>query len=109
MDEGHHLVRPNKVYESQLKNLRQYVESARNSVFVSCTGSMEADSSADPRTLLDAVKGIENQAMSDEGFLSSHHKRGLGFPRQIPTAVKEFHLGHYNKETATIYYIPILW
>ena len=95
MDEGHHLTRPNKVYKSQLQSLRGYVESARNSVFVSCTGSMEADSSADPRALLDAVKGNENKALSDEGFLSSHHKRGLGFPRQRPAACAD---GAFSEE-----------
>lgn len=84
MDEGHNLVRPSRLYETQLKNLRRHVESATNTVFVSCTGSMEADSSLDPRLLLDAVKGAKNKHLSDEGFLSSHHKRGASFPLQQP-------------------------
>ena len=86
MDEGHNLTRPNRLYEVQLRNLRGYMETAVNTVFVSCTGSMEADLSSDPRTLLDAVKGIPSRGLSDEGFLSSHHKRGPSFPLQQPAA-----------------------
>lgn len=84
MDEGHHLTRPNRIYQDQLDRLRRYVESATNTTFVNCTGSMEADSAADPRALLDAVKGEANRQLSDEGFLSSHHKRGASFPLQLP-------------------------
>eukprot|EP00442_Polarella_glacialis_P017547 CAMPEP_0115086876 /NCGR_PEP_ID=MMETSP0227-20121206/22874_1 /TAXON_ID=89957 /ORGANISM="Polarella glacialis, Strain CCMP 1383" /LENGTH=809 /DNA_ID=CAMNT_0002476473 /DNA_START=82 /DNA_END=2511 /DNA_ORIENTATION=- len=85
MDEGHHLTRPNRLYAEQLNNLKLYVETARNSVFVSCTGSMAEDSADDPRKLLDVVKGEANKGLSDEGFLSSHNKRGPSFPRQLPT------------------------
>lgn len=84
MDEGHNLTRPNRLFQGQLDNLRQYMEGATNTVFVSCTGSMEADSSSDPRKLLDAVKGEQNRGLTDEGFLSSHHKRGASFPLQQP-------------------------
>ncbi|CAJ1386502.1 unnamed protein product [Effrenium voratum] len=89
MDEGHHLTRPNMIYQQQLDRLREYVESATGSVFVSCTGSMEADSASDPRMLLDAVKGQLNRQCSDEGFLSSHHKRGPSFPHQSPAPCAE--------------------
>lgn len=85
MDEGHHLTRPNKLYETQLTQLRDYVNRAKGSVFVSLTGSM-ADSVADPRKLLDVVKGESGEGLNDEGFLSSHHRRGAGFPQQCPGA-----------------------
>lgn len=84
MDEGHNLTRPNRLYQTQLDNLRKYVDTATDTVFVCCTGSMEADSSLDPRLLLDAVKGAEHRHLLDEGFLSSHHKRGASFPLQQP-------------------------
>lgn len=84
MDEGHNLTRPNRFYQAHLDTLRKHMEAATNTVFVSCTGSMEADSSMDPRLLLDAVKGTGNSGASDEGFLSSHHKRGASFPLQQP-------------------------
>lgn len=84
MDEGHNLTRPNRLYQVQLDNLREHMEDATNSIFVSCTGSMEADSSSDPRMLLDAVKGKQNRSLTDEGFLSSHHKRGRAFAWQLP-------------------------
>ena len=85
MDEGHHLVRPSKLYETQLSNLRKLVKAAKNSVFVSLTGSM-ADSASDAGDLLKVVKGIGNEALSDEGFLSSHCRRGASFPTQRPAA-----------------------
>ena len=84
MDEGHNLTRPNRLYQTQLDNLRKYVDTATDTIFVCCTGSMEADSSLDPRLLLDAVKGAEHRHLLDEGFLSSHHKRGASFPLQQP-------------------------
>jgi len=95
MDEGHHLTRPNKIYEQQLNQLRDYVQKAKGSVFVSCTGSMEADAATDPRMLLDVVKGDVNKHLTDEGFLSSHHKRGQSFPRQSPAPCAD---GIYSKD-----------
>ena len=74
MDEGHNLTRPNRLYQTQLDNVRKYVDTATDTIFVCCTGSMEADSS----------KGAEHRHLLDEGFLSSHHKRGANFPLQQP-------------------------
>ena len=72
---------PNRIYHDQIKRLRWYVGSETNMTFVKFTGSMEADSAAHPRALLDAVKGEANRQLSDEGFLPSHHQRGaIVFP-----------------------------
>ena len=85
MDEGHHLVRPSSLYETQLSNLRKLVRSAQHSVFVCLTGSM-ADSASDAGDLLKVVKGSGNEGLTDEGFLSSHCRRGASFPTQRPAA-----------------------
>ena len=85
MDEGHHLVRPSSLYETQLSNLRKLVRSAQHSVFVCLTGSM-ADSASDAGDLLKVVKGSGNEGLTDEGFLSSHRRRGASFPTQKPAA-----------------------
>ena len=39
-------------------------------------GLQMADSPIDPRFLLDAVKGAEDRALSNEGFVPSQHKHG---------------------------------
>ena len=84
MDESHHLTRPSKQYEAQLNRLRNLVETAQGSVFVALTGSMASDA-ASARDLLSVVKGsTQAQPATDEGFLSSHNRRGVGFPRQKP-------------------------
>ena len=84
MDESHHLTRPSKQYEAQLNRLRNLVETAQGSVFVALTGSMASDA-ASARDLLSVVKGsTQAQPATDEGFLSSHNRRGAGFPRQKP-------------------------
>ena len=89
MDEGHHLTRPHPLYSVQLKTLRELVYRARNTVFALCTGTMAEDSVRDPRSLLDGVKGQEKAMLNDEGFLSSHHVRGRGFPTERPHGVSD--------------------
>ena len=89
MDEGHHLTRPHPLYSTQLRNLRSLMHSARNTVFAVCTGTMAEDSVRDPRSLLDAVKGRDNANLNDEGFLSSYHVRGHGFPKERPQGVAD--------------------
>ncbi|CAK9026775.1 Hypothetical protein SCF082_LOCUS17652 [Durusdinium trenchii] len=44
---------------------------------------MECDTRS-PRDLLNAIKGSLGQNLLDEGFLSSHHRRGRSFPQQTP-------------------------
>ena len=50
---------------------------------------MAEDSVRDPRSLLDAVKAQEKAMLNDEGFLSSHHVRGRGFPTERPHGVSD--------------------
>ena len=85
MDEAHHLVRPSRQYKEQLQCLQQYLSSAKSLTLLACTGSMIEDSVLDPRKLLDSIKGDGGKHLCDEGFLSSHHKRGPAFPRQVPS------------------------
>jgi hypothetical protein len=85
MDEAHHLTRPQRMYQEQLGNLRSYLGRASNLTLLACTGSMVEDNVADPKSLLDAIKGDVFKHHSDEGFLSSHHRRGASFPHQVPT------------------------
>jgi len=79
MDEAHNLTHPdeditkNRFTIANLAHLRTSLLHARNSVKVLFTATPVISEVDDARKILDVVKGIDNLAKSDEGFVSAFY------------------------------------
>ena len=87
LDEGHHLTRPHRAYDTQLSNLRDDLYKATGTLLACFTGTIAGDKKDDARKLLNSIKGEENINVSDEGFLSSFCGDGGNKPREMPAGV----------------------
>ena len=102
MDEVHNLVKPsdeilrNPRRMQLLRNVRQMLRTAQNSVVVGFTGTPLSDRTEDARALLDIIKGPGASELCDEGFVSFYMDTPaavfpavypLGVPRGLPEAI----------------------
>ena len=115
MDEVHNLVKPsdeilrNPRRMQLLRNLRQLIRTAQNSVVIGFTGTPLSERPEDARMLLDLVKGPGASELTDEGYVSFYMDAPrsvfpvvypLGVPRTLPAAmlrnVKLRNFGHLS-------------
>ena len=102
MDEVHNLVKPSdEILRNPrrlllLRNVRQMLRTAQNSVVIGFTGTPLSDSPSDAKSLLDIIKGPGAAEMSHEGFISFYMDSPrsvfptvypLGVPRSLPEAM----------------------
>ncbi len=88
-------------FQEQLSNLKKLVYGASNTVLVLCTGTLAVNHKRDARKLLDALKGVRGQQLTDEGFLSSFHVRGSDYACVRPPGVNDGALQGVETQLAT--------